>query len=215
VPAYLRYWSVAEALGMPGAPRSAQVPVGALERSWASELVGPLPRPILAIHPGGKWETKRWPPEKFAEIARRFEGSVVVIGSEAERAAAQIVQSVPARNGPSLNLAGCTTLKQLSALLAAVDLLVSNDSGPLHLAAALGTPVAGIFTCTSPTRSGPDPAGGLHELVSTGVPCAASYKKSCPFRGTGHLACLDELPVDRVWNAIVRILERRSLARPA
>ena len=91
--------------------------------------------------------------------------------------------------------------------------MVSNDSGPMHMAAAVGTPVVGIFTCTSPILSGP--AGAVHELISTGVPCAASYYKECPHRGAAHLSCLAELSVERVWNAVVRILERRRPARSA
>lgn len=215
VPAHLRYWRVAEALGMANHPQLAHVPITALEISWAAERLSPLSRPILAIHPGAAWETKRWPAEKFAEIARRFSGSVVVIGSAAERAlAAPIVNAASSRSAPALNLAGHTTLKQLAAVLSSADLMVSNDSGPLHLAAAMGTPVVGIFTCTSPLRSGP--AGGAHELISTGVSCAASYEKTCPLRGAAHLACLTELPAERVWNAIERILERQSArARPA
>jgi ADP-heptose:LPS heptosyltransferase len=159
--------------------------------------------------------TKRWPIEKFTEIARRFPGSVVVVGAPGERlAGAQIVEAVAASKRPALNLAGQTTLKQLACLLRAADLMVSNDSGPMHLAAGLGTPVVGIFTCTSPTLSGP--AGTMHELVSTDVSCAAGYHKTCPYRGTGRLACLSDLSTERVWNAVERILSRsRSAARPA
>src|SRR5205814_5942896 len=133
---------------------------------------------------------------------------VVVVGSASERLlASQIVDATTWRKKPALNLAGKTTLKQLAALLGAADAVVSNDSGPMHLAAALGTPVVGIFTCTSPLLSGPN--GAIHELVSTGVPCAASYHKTCPRWGQSHLGCLDELPVERVWNALVRILQPR------
>jgi len=113
-----------------------------------------------------------------------------------------------------VNLAGETTLKQLAALLGSVDVVVSNDSGPMHVAAALGTPVVGIFTCTSPLLSGP--AGAMHELISTGVSCAASYHKTCPRWGRAHLGCLADVSVERVWNALERILDRRKReAHPA
>ncbi|MGE5191947.1 MAG: glycosyltransferase family 9 protein [Deltaproteobacteria bacterium] len=215
VPAHVRYWRVAEALGVPNHPRVAVVPTGAAESVWLAERTRHMPRPLLAIHPGAGWETKRWPVEKFAEIVRRFEGSVVVVGSAGERGlAARIVETTAARRNPAINLAGETSLKQLAAILGAADVVVSNDSGPMHLAAAMGTPVVGIFTCTSPILSGP--AGTSHELISTGVPCAASYRKSCPMHGKAHLGCLAELPVERVWNALVRILDRRHpAARPA
>jgi len=187
IPAHLRYWRVAEALGMSNHLRVAVVPTGAAEYDWLAERLRNLPRPLLAIHPGAGWETKRWPVEKFAEIARRFEGTVVVVGSTNERNfGLPIVDAARSRNRPALNFAGETTLKQLAALLGAAEVVVSNDSGPMHLAAAMGTPVVGIFTCTSPILSGP--AGSNHELLSTAVPCAASYHKTCPLRGSSHSA---------------------------
>jgi heptosyltransferase-1 len=76
----------------------------------------------------------------------------------------------------------------------------------MQLAAALGTPVVGIFTCTSPTISGPP--GDQHELVATGVKCAASYRKRCPHRGKKHLACMEELDVERVWAALCRLMQK-------
>ena len=139
-------------------------------------------------------------------------------------AAARIVETVHACGRPALNLAGRTTLKQLASLLRAADMMVSNDSGPMHLAAAVGTPVVGIFTCTSAVISGPvisgpglsGPGGARHELVSTAVECAAGYHKRCPLAGSAHLACLTELSVERVWQAVSRILDRqRSVNRPA
>ena len=92
------------------------------------------------------------------------------------------------------NLAGKTTLKQLAAVLDQSHVLLTNDSGPMQMAAALGTPVVGVFTCTSPEISGPP--GDRHELVATGVSCAASYRKRCPYRGKKHLACMEELDVE-------------------
>lgn len=215
VPAHLRYWRVAEALGRATDPRTAFIPTTAADSIWLADQVRQLPRPIMAIHPGAGWVTKRWPVEKFGEIARRFTGSVVVIGAASERMpGTQILAATTDSRKPVLNLAGQTTLKQLAILLREVDVLVTNDSGPLHLAAAVETPAVGIFTCTNPVLSGP--AGSMHELVSTGVSCAAGYHKQCPHRGPSHLACLAELSVERVWSAVVRILEkRRSTARPA
>lgn len=211
VPARVRYWRVAEALGKAGHPQVAIVPTSAADAAIVAEQLRSLPRPIMAIHPGAGWTTKRWPVEKFAEIARRFEGSVFVVGARSEEPlAARLVELARAPAKSAINLAGRTTLKQLAALLKAADVVVSNDSGPMHLAAAVGTPLVGIFTCTNPILSGP--SGANHDSVSTGVSCAASYRESCPFRGKAHLACLDELPVERVWKAVERVLERRRAA---
>jgi lipopolysaccharide heptosyltransferase II len=214
VPAHLRYWRVAEALGMANHPRTSTIPTTEAENAWLGDRLRHVPRPILAIHPGAGWKTKCWPAEKFAEIARRFPGSVVVVGAPSERRLASgVVEAAATRQNLVLNLAGETSLKQLAVLLQSVDVLVSNDSGPMHVAAAQGTPVVGIFTCTSPDLSGPP--GTKHEFVSTGVSCAASYHKTCPRWGPAHLACLGEVSVDRVWNALARILERRQTARRA
>ena len=215
VPAHLRYWRVAEALGLSNHPQTAVIPTTPADVSWLAEQLRHLPRPILAIHPGAGWITKRWPVEKFAEIARRFNGSIVVIGAASERLSGmRIIASTTDFPKPALNLTGQTTLKQLAVLLKNVDLLVTNDSGPMHLAAAVETPVVGIFTCTNPMLSGP--GGSRHELVSTSVSCAAGYHKLCPHRGSSHLACLGELSIERVWVAIVRVVNRgRITARQA
>lgn len=218
VPAYARYWRVAEALGMGDLPRQARIALTEADRSWVFDKLRDLPRPILAIHPGARWVTKRWPVEKFAEVAAQaadsLVGSIVVVGSASELPlAARIVETVRHQGGVAVSTAGETTLKQLAALSASADLLLSNDSGPMHLAAELGTPVVGLFTCTSPYLSGPQ--GSQHQLVATKVKCAAGYHKGCPHRGPAHLACLHELSVERVRDALARTLTSRPAARSA
>jgi heptosyltransferase I len=210
VPAHQRYWRVAETLKVGDLPRLARVPTTAADRSWVLDRLWGLPRPLVAVHPGAKWVTKRWPPEKFAELAvrfaRRYAGTVITVGGNGDwPAATTITAAVGESGGRAVNLAGTTTLRQLAALLGAVDLVVSNDSGPMHLAAAMGTPVVGIFTCTSPVISGP--AGPGHRVVATHLPCAAGYHKTCPHRGPDHLACFRELDVERAWSAFAAALD--------
>jgi heptosyltransferase-1 len=113
---------------------------------------------------------------------------------------------------PVLNLAGRTTIKQLAAVLTQTDITISNDSGPMHLAAELGVPTLGLFTCTSPHRSGPP--GDRHEFVSTQVACAASYRKVCLCPGDAKLACFRELDVARAWAGLSRLVERHGFANP-
>lgn len=205
IPAHRRIANVIDALELEESPSESGLNIPTPARIWARGRLQSLPRPILAIHAGAGWETKRWPPEKFAEIARRYPGSVVTVGSSPEAALAAPI--VAAANGTgrrsALDLCGATTLPQLAAVLEQVDLMLSNDSGPMHLAAAAGTPVVGVFTCTSPYIS--RPAGSNHRLVATEVDCAASYCKRCPHRGDAHLACLQELSVERVWRAVESI----------
>jgi ADP-heptose:LPS heptosyltransferase len=247
VPAHVRYWRVAEAVGAADAVRDNGISISNAERGWVYECLRGLPRPIVAIHPGARWQTKRWPPERFAAVAARIAGTIVVVGSPAERElAGQVValasraaaplgvrleggqarskagfgnqEAAPAATHLSnqsvtsaaiLNLAGGTNLRQLAALFAACDLVVANDSGPMHLAAAMGTKVVGIFTCTSAAISGP--AGNQHQLVSTSLPCAAGYHKHCPKRGAAYLFCHQEISVERVWRAIVRALNGQQV----
>lgn len=206
VPAHRRAWRLAEELGLGDLAPRTEVVVPDADRSWAAKLRASQRGPLLVIQPGTRWQTKQWPIRNFAEVVRRamkqLGMSAIVIGSRHERPAAQElvenIQRVMPR-GQIDNLAGETSIKQLAALLEQADLVLSNDSGPLHLAAGLGTPVVGIFTCTSPIRSGPP--GDQHQLVSTSLPCAASYCKQCPQRGAGYLACFEELTPDRVWRA--------------
>lgn len=217
VPAHARYWRVAAALGCGDAPRVTHVAIAAGDWQAAHAALSPLPRPILAVQAGARWETKRWPVDKFADLLDRalatWGGSVVLVGSSNERADCVRLEEELRRRGataPTLNLAGRTSLKQLAAVLQRADAVVSNDSGPMHLAAELGTPTLGIFTCTSPQRSGPP--GERHELIATRVDCAAGYHKTCPWRGDAHLACHRELEAWRVWNALERLFRKNGIA---
>lgn len=214
--AFQRYWRVAEELGLGNRRPQTIVSLRDDDRSWVRAALAGLSGPILAIHPGARWMTKRWPVEKFAVVAnkaiRQFGFSVVILGSKGEVPVAKELQTLLQGFGSTktvLNLTGQTTLKQLSAVLTSVDVVLTNDSGPMHLAAGLGTSVLGVFTCTSPAISGPP--GGQHELVSTQVSCAASYKKQCPHSGRAHLCCMDELSTERVCAALVRLIEKQRI----
>lgn len=218
VPAHLRMWQVAEALGMGQHRRETLIPVSYEDRLWAKKRVENLHARFLVIHAGAQWETKRWPPGQFAFVAakavRRYGMAIVLVGAPHEKPLAESIEYQLRRFVPNLrmaNLAGETTLKQLAAVLERAEVVVSNDSGPMHMAAGLGRPVVGVFTCTSPERSGPP--GEQHELVRTELPCAAGYHKRCPLRGEKHLACFNELEAQRVWEALVKVMETRQRRR--
>jgi lipopolysaccharide heptosyltransferase II len=221
VPVHARYERLFDALGMGHLQPQPRVAVTADDHAWARTQIAKLGSPTLAIHPGARWITKRWPAERFAAVAckamRRYGFSTLILGSGDEKPVCDQVEQVVRKfspNGSIANLAGKTSLKQLASLLASVNVVLTNDSGPMHLAAAVGTPVVGLFTCTSPVRSGPP--GGQHQCVSTKLSCAASYRKRCPYRGRKHLACMEELDIDRVWQAFVRVMEANfDLSRAA
>ncbi len=112
-----------------------------------------MPSPRIVLNVGARWETKRWPPEHFAAIGRRavqeFGAGLIAVGSAGDR---PLVDQLVRALGPVpiLDLCGRTSLLELAALAAESDLVISNDTGPLHLAAAAGARVVGIYTCTSP-----------------------------------------------------------------
>lgn len=207
-----RYWRVATALGAGDAAKQFVVGLGASDRDWSAGAIGRSSGLRVAIHPGARWATKRWPAAYFAELARRiggeFGGTFILVGGAEESATAAELESALA--GRSINLVGQTSLKQLAAVLGDVHLVITNDSGPMHLAAAMGAPVVGIFTCTSPDRA--RPFGARHLVVSTNVWCAASYLKRC-----SRMDCTAELTPDRVWPAVRSHIAalRASVALPA
>jgi lipopolysaccharide heptosyltransferase I len=195
-----RYWLVAEALGA-GGPIEFRLPIREAERVWVDEVIGDCPRPWLAFGVGSRWVTKRWPPEHFAELARRaqahFGGTVIFVGGTDETELAQSTGQMLA--SPWRNLSGRTTLPQLTALLARADVMVANDTGPLHLAAALGRPIVAPYTCTKVALNGP--YGQAVRAVETRVYCAGSYVKTCP-----RLDCMAELTPERLWPVLESIL---------
>lgn len=217
VPARLRYRKILEAVGGSAATGLADLPLTSADRAWADEQLRTLPRPLLAVCPGARWDTKRWPAVKFAALAarahREIGAGIVILGSPDERdicaeVAGQLSHLMP--KSAFLNLAGGTTLLRLAAVIEACAWAATNDSGPMHLADAVGTPVVGVFTCTSPFLSGPPPE--RHELVSTRLGCAAGYHKTCPHAGAKHKACHGELDVERVWSAFLRLVAKSRRA---
>lgn len=213
VPATVRYHRIAEELGRDDVPETAHIPIPPEVEDAVSRCLSSDGRMLVTIHAGAQWVTKRWPPEKFAEIALRvvneWNARIVLVGVGSELPLTQVIERAILQQRSSadvINLAGKTTLKELAGVLGRSDYVISNDSGPMHLGAAMGRPTLGIFTCTSPLRSGPP--GSRNVLVSTSLPCAAGYHKICPMAGLSHHACFEETSVDRVWRGLVQLRRR-------
>ena len=200
-----RYWLVAEALGVGHLAKTFNVPISNEAREWASAQLRDCPRPWLVLGVGARWVTKRWPPESFAVLAKRaqahFGGTALFIGAPDETPLAQ--QVIAKLTGPCRDYTGKTTLPQLAALLEKADVMASNDTGPLHLAAALGRPVVAPYTCTKTVRHGP--YGAMRGAVESAVWCLGSYIKRCP-----RMDCMSELHPDRLWYFLSEILETWS-----
>jgi heptosyltransferase-1 len=207
-----RYWRIAESLGCRGEKRFV-IPVRESESQVVRSELAAFPRPWIAVAPGAKWVTKRWPTASFAELLsraqREFGGTVLLVGAMED---GPLAAAIAGRlTGAVRDLTGATTLPRLAALLAAADAMVANDTGPLHLAAALGTPCVAPYTCTKVELHGP--YGHLKTGIATGVPCAGSYRKTCP-NGT---VCFQDLTPDKLWPALAEALStwQRRVSRSA
>ena len=196
-----RYWRVIEALGDGTSAKTFHVPVQAETRSWVGELLRPFPRPWLAVGVGSRWLTKRWPPQHFAALARRvqaqFGGTAIFVGTPEEASLAE--QAAALVHGATLQLTGKTTLPQLVAILNEADAMIANDTGPLHLAVALGRPVVAPYTCTLIEKTGP--FGQDDRAVQTSIWCRGSYLKTCP-----RMECMSDLTPERLWPPLESIL---------
>lgn len=182
------------------------------------ELHGVDAGAFCAVLPGARWESKLWPARRFGALLRTLceqsRGPLVLLGApeEAARTAeilgyAQLPDSrFPA--GGVVDLVGRTTLRQLAALLALARLVICQDSGPMHIAAALNRPTLALFGPTDPARTGPWSAAA--QVVTNPVECAPCLRRRCPL---GHQACLAELSPEAVLAKVREVEERFSAAR--
>ena len=157
---------------------------------------------FAVINPGAAWPNKRWPPEKFAGVARAIHAnhgwtSVVLWGPGEESVARAIVDQA---SGTAV-LAPETTLADLVAIARAARLFVSGDTGPLHIAGATATPIVALFGPTTPTRNGPWDDRDVS--ISRYESCVCHYKRMCQRPGAW---CLDAITVDEVVSAVTRRL---------
>jgi lipopolysaccharide heptosyltransferase II len=166
---------------------------------------------VLA-HCGATAESRRYPAVLFAQAIDMLAGAgecVILTGSADE---VPLVRDVSARSASAdrlVNLAGALTLGQLGALIERAGLLVSNNSGPVHMAAALGTPVVDLYALTNPQHT---PWQVPHRLLYRDVPCKYCYRSVCP---EGHHACLSAVEPWRVAQAAFELLEGHAPTRPA
>lgn len=206
-----RYWRVAEAVGAGGGAKRFVVPLNGGAVKAAEGLLAGLPRPWLGLAVGARWVTKRWPPAHFATLANRAQaavgGTVLFVGAgEDTPLAAEVARDL---RGPHRDLTGKTTLPLLAAVLARCDVVVSNDTGPLHLAAALGRPCVAPYTCTTVARHGP--YGSLAGGVETSVACRGSYLKRCPH----GMVCMPDLSPDHLWGPLSAALDAWANSSPS
>jgi len=172
---------------------------------------------LVGIHAGSiNGSAKRWPAPHWTELADRlheeYGATVVLTGSKGETPIAATVTAAM-RTRP-LVLTGRTSVNELAALLARCDLVLSGDSGPLHMAVALGRPTISVYGPTDPGISGPYPRPGQTAVaLRTGIGCSPCYNAlttaECPY---GNTACMHHLTVDRMYAAVRRVLRQQGFA---
>ena len=166
-----------------------------------------LDRPVLALCPGAEFgEAKRWPAEHYAKVAEikiRAGWQVWMFGSKNDHPGCEAIRErlIPGLREESVNLAGETSLAEAIDLLSAAAAVVSNDSGLMHVAAALNRPLVAVYGSTSPQFT--PPLADRVEIVRLGLDCSPCFERTCRF---GHYNCLRELKPRPVIEALQRLV---------
>jgi lipopolysaccharide heptosyltransferase II len=167
---------------------------------------------LVVLHPGATAESRRYPAERFAEVARQLtamnECQVVVTGSSEERELTRAVCEPSLSTGRIHDFGGRLSLAELGALIAKADVLISNNTGPVHIASAVGTPVVDLYALTNPQHT---PWQVPNRVLFKDVPCKYCYKSACP---KGHHECLRGVPVESVVTAAMELLDNAPSGRP-
>ncbi len=211
-----RYLLVADALGA-GRPATPQFRfnISSDDRERVADALGRAGvragSSWIAMNVSARWPTKRWPVESFAAAADRLHeegaGPVVLIGGPEDRADAQAVKALT-RTASIIDLAGRTPLGLLPALLQSASVLLTNDSGPMHVAAAVGTPVVALFGPTSQVRTGP--YGKNHRVLTHLLPCSPCFSRRCT--NAVERECLTGIEPEQVVEAVRSRLAVRARA---
>jgi lipopolysaccharide heptosyltransferase I len=175
-------------------PNASEQTIAAIEAAGGS-------RRFIVLNPGAAWPNKRWPPERFGALAaslhQRLGLASLITWGPAER---ELAEAVARASSGAATLAPPTSVSDLAALVREAALVVSGDTGPLHIAAAMGTPLVGLYGPTWPERNGPwDPKD---VVISRANVCVCHHKRQC-LRGS---PCIDEITLDEVVAASERRL---------
>jgi heptosyltransferase-2 len=168
---------------------------------------------LIGMNPGAEYgPAKRWPIESFAAVAnelyRSLDCEFLIFGGAGDIALAEQLRSllpVPLAHGHVTSLAGKTRLGELMSALKTCRVLVTNDTGPMHVAAALGTPVVVPFGSTSPELTGPSlPGDPRHKLIKSNAPCSPCFLRECPI----DFRCMKGIGADQMIAAVHQVLAR-------
>jgi heptosyltransferase-2 len=204
------YKMLLEPLGIPVSDTPPRLYLSAQQSNEAKELLKkqgiPEGAPIVGINPGATYgSAKCWLPERFREVTERLLQAdpnvyIVYFGDLGTvNLVKEICEGLPQR---VVNLAGITSLTQLASLISHCDVLVTNDSGPMHIADAIQTPIVALFGSTSEVVTGPYRSG---TIIHKHVECSPCYQRTCPI----DFRCMKKIEADEVYNAVIRILNNK------
>lgn len=204
------YLETVASLGITGSNRELELFLGKDDEQFAEDLFidnGFMGKVVVALNPGASHVVNRWGIDHFAALAIELSNSlsarIIIIGGKEDAALAEQIASMTTPR--PLVLTGTTTLLQLGAILARCDLLVSGDTGPLHLATAVGTRVLALFGAADPARTGPVGAG--HRVIqATGTSCVPCGSRTCANRE--YLECMKNISVKEVADAVVGMVKK-------
>ncbi len=201
---------IARALGKSEITKHPKTYVAQDEKKWAENFLRQhgidSQYHLVGINPGAAYgPAKRWLPERFAELSTKLienqRAQIIIFGDEKEVELSNFIQNRIKNN--VLNLCGKTTLAQLSALIEKCSVFVTNDTGPMHLAASLGTKVVAIFGSTSPFRTSPT---GDFVVLKKDVECSPCFKRECP----ADMKCMTAITVEDVYEKVINFLQNKE-----
>ncbi|NLX59433.1 MAG: lipopolysaccharide heptosyltransferase II [Phycisphaerae bacterium] len=205
-----RYMQAAAYVGAPlDAPRRFGMVVGDHAEAEADRVLneqGLAGRRYVVLVPGARWMTKRWPEERFAALANRLHEKLglaaVLVGAPCDRDISDRMRQLRGRH--MIDLIGRTSLKALAAVLRRAECVVTNDTGPMHLASAMGRPIVALFGPTNAQLTGPYGPG--HIVLAERTHCAPCYRRECLWEGQRQeLACQRCISVDEVFQAVEQL----------
>jgi heptosyltransferase I len=163
----------------------------------------------IALQPGARWENKRWPVKYFTELMRLLAGKFpatrfAILGSGEDKPLAEIILRAAPERG--LNLCGATSLPEMVEWTRLCQLMITNDTGPMHAAAALGKPLVALFGPTEPRRTGP--YGQLENVLRIDLPCSPCLKSHCTWKNPDE--CLTAISPAMVFERAQRQLRSRT-----
>ncbi|MCX5754285.1 MAG: glycosyltransferase family 9 protein [Candidatus Krumholzibacteria bacterium] len=202
-------------IGVSVTVKSPHFPLAEADREFAGREAGKLGltgRPVIGINPGTNRPTERWPAGKFAELgallAGRLDARICVFWGPGEK---PLADAIAERIGDAAVVAPPTSLKQLGAMFERCSLVVSNDTGPMHIAAALGVPTVGIFGPVNPLLQGPCGENARYVRRDELSCLGCNYDKTCPIGNP----CMTELEAEKVYHVVEDLIVRCDLGKRA